>query len=171
MASKIDPCQVHTPEGFLGGVVPSLMDRCVHHFHQDIFIYHSRQPSRMDVIVRGMDENLHRKLKAEAAMRGISLSKALEEAVRTWLHSKQDEAALDENEANNIAYERTKDQLNRKYRGKYVVFASGRFLGSADTLEQAGALARGNAERKALLAKIGAKRPAGGKWLWSSLEL
>jgi len=125
----------------------------------------------MDVIIRGMDENLHRKLKAEAAMRGISLSRALEEAVRTWLHSKEDKAALDDNEANNIAYERMKDQLNRKYRGKYVVFGNGSFLGSADTLEQAGALARGSAGRKALVAKIGAKRPAGGEWLWSSLEL
>jgi len=125
----------------------------------------------MDVIVRGMDENLHRKLKAEAAMRGISLSRALEEAVRAWLHSKEEKAALDENEANNVAYERMKNQLNRKYHGKYVVFGSGRFLGSADTLEQAGALARANAERKALVVKIGAKRPAGGEWLWSSLEL
>jgi len=125
----------------------------------------------MDVIVRGMDERLHRKLKAEAAMRGISLSRALEQAVRAWLDSRQEKAALDENEANNIAYERMKDQLNRKYRDRYVVFGGGRFLGSADTLEQAGALARANAERKALVAKIGAKRPAGGEWLWSSLEL
>lgn len=125
----------------------------------------------MDVIVRGMDENLHRKLKAEAAMRGMSLSRALEEAVRTWLHSKEDKTILDDNEANNIAYERMKDQLNRKHRGKYVVFGNGSFLGSADTLEQAGALARGSAGRKALVAKIGAKRPAGGEWLWSSLEL
>jgi len=125
----------------------------------------------MDVIVRGIDESLHRKLKAEAAMRGISLSKAMEQAVRAWLHSKQEKAALDENEANNVAYERMKDQLNRKYRDRYVVFGGGRFLGSANTLEQAGALARASAERRALVAKIGAKRPAGGEWLWSSLEL
>ena len=125
----------------------------------------------MDVIVRGLDEKLHRKFKAEAALKGISLSKALEEAMRTWLRSGNDKAALEENEANNLAYERMKDQLNMEYRGKFVVFCGGRFLGTADSLEEAGALARRSSNKKALVTKIGEKRPAGGEWLWSSLEL
>jgi hypothetical protein len=127
----------------------------------------------MDVIVRGLDEKLHRKFKAEAALKGISLSKALEEAMRTWLRSESNKVALDENEANNLAYESMKDQLNSQYRGKYAVFCGGKFLGATDTLEEAGALARGGSTSagKALVAKIGEKRPAGGEWLWSSLEL
>jgi hypothetical protein len=126
----------------------------------------------MDVIVRGLDEKLHRKFKAEAALRGISLSKALEEAMRTWLRS-ESMVALDENEANNLAYESMKDQLNNQCRGKYAVFCGGKFLGATDTLEEAGALARSSSTSagKALVAKIGEKRPAGGEWLWSSLEL
>jgi len=125
----------------------------------------------MDVIVRGLDETLHRKFKAEAALRGISQSQALEEAMRVWLHVENNKSALEENEVNNLAYERMKDQLTKKYRGKFVVFCSGRFLGAADSLEEAGALARASSERKALVSKIGEKRPAGGEWLWSSLEL
>ncbi len=125
----------------------------------------------MDAIIRGLDENLHRKLKAEAAIRGISLSKALEEAIKVWLQTEQEKAAQDDNDANNLAYEKMKAHLSRKYHGKYVVFVAGRFIGSAESLEQAGALARANAARKALVAKIGAERPAGGEWLWSSLEL
>jgi plasmid stability protein len=127
----------------------------------------------MDVIVRGLDEKLHRKFKAEAALRGISLSKALEEAMRTWLRSENNKVAIDENESNNLAYESMKDQLSNKYRSKYAVFCGGKFLGTADSLEEAGALARGSCRPagKALVAKIGEKRPAGGEWLWSSLEL
>jgi len=127
----------------------------------------------MDVIVRGLDEKLHRKFKAEAALKGISLSKALEEAMKAWLRSENNKVALDENEANNLAYESMKDQLNSEYRGKYAVFCGGKFLGTTDSLEEAGALARGSSRPagKALVAKIGEKRPAGGEWLWSSLEL
>jgi len=125
----------------------------------------------MDVIVRGLDEKLHRKFKSEAALRGISLSKALEEAIRVWLRAENNKAVLEENEANNLAYERMKDQLNTEYRGKFVVFCGGRFLGAADSLEEAGALARRSSSRKALVTKIGERRPAGGEWLWSSLEL
>jgi plasmid stability protein len=127
----------------------------------------------MDVIVRGLDEKLHRKFKAEAALKGISLSKALEEAMRTWLRSENNKLALDENEANNLAYESMKDRLNSECRGKYVVFCGGKFLGATDSLEEAGALARGSGRPsgKALVAKMGEKRPAGGEWLWSSLEL
>jgi hypothetical protein len=133
----------------------------------------ARVVQRMDVIVRGLDEKLHRKFKAEAALKGISLSKALEEAMRTWLRSESNMVAVDENEANNLAYESMKDQLNSQYRGKYAVFCGGKFLGATDTLEEAGALARrsSTSPRKALVAKIGEKRPAGGEWLWSSLEL
>jgi hypothetical protein len=126
----------------------------------------------MDVIVRGLDEKLHRKFKAEAALKGISLSKALEEAMRTWLRLEGNMVALDENEVNNLAYENMKDQLNNQCRGKYVVFCGGKFLGATNTLEEAGALARNSSTSgKALVAKIGEKRPAGGEWLWSSLEL
>ncbi len=125
----------------------------------------------MDVIIRGLDENLHRKLRAKAAIRGLSLSQALEQAIRVWLRGHENKSAEDENDDNNVAYEKMKRQFGRKYRGKYVVFGRGRFLGPADSLDQAGALARANGVRKALVAKIGAKRPAGGEWMWSSLEL
>ena len=121
----------------------------------------------MDVIIRGLDENLHRNLKAGAAIRGLSLSKALEEAIRVWLRVDENKSAHDESEENNLAYEKMKEQFGVKYRGKYVVFGRGRFLGPADSLDQAGALARANRVRKALVAKIGVKRPAGGEWLWS----
>ena len=125
----------------------------------------------MDVIIRGLDQDLHRKFKAEAAMRGISLSKALEEAMKVWLRLDNDKPPLDESEINNAAYEKMKDGLRRRHHGKYVVFSAGKFLGAASSPDEAGILARTGSGRKALVAKIGERRPAGGEWLWSSLEL
>lgn len=125
----------------------------------------------MDVIIRKIDERLHRRLKAEAAIRGITLSKALEEAIRMWVRSEDQGGQDDLSDANNRAYERMKEELARKYRNKFVVFARERFLGSAGSLEEAGSLARRNNARKALVKRIGETRTAGGEWFWSSLEL
>ena len=125
----------------------------------------------MDVIIRKMDESLHRRLKAQAAVRGMTLSRALEEAVSMWLRSEDGSREHDEADSNNRAYERVKDELGRKYRSKFVVFARGRLLGSAESLREAGNLARRNKAKRVLVKKVGGTEPAGGEWLWSSLGL
>lgn len=125
----------------------------------------------MDVIIRKIDQNLHRRLKAKAAIRGMTLSKALEEAIRMWVRTEDRASPRDETELSNRAYEGMKQELARKYPNKFVVFTRERFLGSADSLEDAGSLARRNNAGKALIKKIGDVRSAGGEWFWSSLEL
>jgi hypothetical protein len=125
----------------------------------------------MDVIIRKMDEKLHRRLKAEAAIRGMTLSSALEQAVRMWVRTEDRARGDDETESNNRAYESMKDELGRRYRNKYVVFAGGRFLGCAESLREAGNLARHNNALRVLAKRMGGTEPAGGDWLWSSLDL
>lgn len=125
----------------------------------------------MDVIIRKIDQRLHRRLKAEAAIRGMTLSRALEEAIRMWVRTEDQAQPRDESDSNNRAYERMKIELGRRYKDKFVVFAGGRFLGSAESLHEAGNLARRNNARKALAKRVGEINRAGGEWFWSSLEL
>ena len=124
----------------------------------------------MDVIIRGLDSELYRKLKARAALTGYKVSAAVQDAVRRWLEQ-SDKAVETEYDANNIAYERTKSTVQEKYRGMYAVFHSGDFLGAAPTLKEAGKMARERGAKKILMVKVGEEERAGGEWLWSSIEL
>ncbi|MGB9806390.1 MAG: hypothetical protein ACP5LN_08625 [Thermoproteota archaeon] len=64
-----------------------------------------------------------------------------------------------------------KEKLVKEAKGKYAVFCRGKFVGLAETLTEAGALVRSVGADRALVTKIGEEEPAGGEWLWSSLEL
>ena len=123
----------------------------------------------MDALIRNIDEKLYRRLRAEAASRGQTLGRLLEESVRMLLNSKR--AVLTVQDVDNTAYESMRKELGRKYARKYVVFSHGQFLGAAESLEEAGALLRKVGAKRGLVSKIGEKRPAGGESLWSSLEL
>ncbi|KPV62702.1 MAG: hypothetical protein AOA65_1684 [Candidatus Bathyarchaeota archaeon BA1] len=124
----------------------------------------------MDVIVRNIDGEVYKRLKAEAALRGLTASRAIEEAIKAWLGDKE-KAVYDETDVNNDEYLKMKHKLLEDYRGKYVVFCHGKFMGSANCLEEAGKLVLEAGAKKALITKVGANRPAGGEWLWSSLEV
>ena len=39
----------------------------------------------MDTTIRNIDENVYRKLKAKAALEGLSVGEAITEAIKTWL--------------------------------------------------------------------------------------
>jgi len=124
----------------------------------------------MDVILRGVNGDLYRRLKAEAALRGWTVSKAVEEAMGFWLSS-ADKEMYSEADANNREYVKMKRELLKDHPGEYAVFCLGRFVGLADTLDEAGEVARRNGADRALVTKVGEVKPAGGEWLWSSLEL
>ena len=59
----------------------------------------------MDVIIRGLDRELYRRLKAKAALTGDKVSAAVQDAVRRWL-DQSDKVVENESDANNSAYER-----------------------------------------------------------------
>lgn len=124
----------------------------------------------MDVIIRGLNEELYRKLKAKASLRGCKISRALEEAITLWLELSEKDVQTEE-DVNNELYTRMKNQLLEKHKGKYAVFCEGNFIGVADSLESASELVRARGAKKALIVKVGEEEPAGGEWLWSSTEL
>jgi len=93
------------------------------------------------VAIKNVDEELYRMFKAAAALRGITLGEALNEAIRLWLEMSsllnkylkiEEEAAR-----NREAYERLEKRLLRKYRGKYVAVADGNLIGVYNTREEA----------------------------------
>ncbi|MGC8577279.1 MAG: hypothetical protein ACP5LN_08620 [Thermoproteota archaeon] len=62
--------------------------------------------NNVDVIIRGVDDDLYRKLKSRAALMGLKVSEALQEAIRTWLDLEQYDAIRTENDENNLEYEK-----------------------------------------------------------------
>jgi plasmid stability protein len=122
----------------------------------------------MDVLVRNMDPELYRQLKARAAAKGEKISEAIAEAAE-YLLSKRDVAT--EMDANNAAYASAKREFAKEYKGKYVVFCSGAFKGAAENLEGAAGIVKASGRPKGLVVKVGEDLPRGGDWLWSSLEL
>jgi len=72
-----------------------------------------------------------------------SLSEALERVLRIGLNSlktaqevKEDEEVLEQRRINNETYSGIEGELSR-YRGKYIVIALGKFIGVADSFEEA----------------------------------
>ena len=124
----------------------------------------------MDVIIRGLDRELYRRLKAKAALTGEKVSAAVQDAVRRWL-DQSDKAVETEYDANNSTYERMRGSLLEKHKGMYAVFHSGEFIGAAPTLKEVGKMARERGAKKVLMVKVGEEEPAEGEWLWSSIEL
>ncbi|MCD6509865.1 MAG: hypothetical protein J7L11_05720 [Thermoprotei archaeon] len=88
----------------------------------------------MTLVIRKIDERLLREFKAEAIRRGLTLSQAFEEAASMWLKGSALETDVD---ANNRAYLRMKNELD-KFKGKYVVFANGAFVGAFATIQDVG---------------------------------
>lgn len=124
----------------------------------------------MDVLVRGLDSALYRRLKAKAALMGYKVSAAIQEAIGGWLEE-SDTAVETEHDANSSTYGRMRSTLLEEHRGAYAVFHSGKFVGTATTLRDAGKLAHDAGAKKAVITKVGEEEPAGGEWLWSSIEL
>ncbi len=127
----------------------------------------------MTLVIKNADERLIREFKAEAVRRGLTLSRAFEEAVRIWLDLR-DKLLVTEQDANNLAYESIEGEL-RKHRGKYAVIAGGKLMGLFDSLEEVATALRGLEPpvRNALVVKIGKddKERRELEWLGGSLEL
>ena len=121
--------------------------------------------------MKKISEDGVRLLKAEAARRGVSPPKIVEEALDTWF--KFSKNYIVENEAvDDLVWERNREKLSKKYYGKYVVIAGGRIVGVFEDLEE---LARTLRELKKSYRRIIVVRPGldervEGEWLRGSLE-
>lgn len=124
----------------------------------------------MTLVIKKIDERKLREFKAEAVRRGLTLSRALEEAIELWLSQKP---AWSEADANNAAYAREKGKFLKEHAGKYAVFAHGRFIGVYSTLEGVISALRALDERPrhAVVTKIGEDASRVLEWWGGSISL
>ena len=125
----------------------------------------------MTLVIKGIDEKKLREFKAKAILRGLTLREALEEAMEMWCNS----AVLgSEEDLNNAAYLRFKKHLKR-YKGMYVVFTHGKFVGAFERLEDVTKALKELKPRPkhALVLKVGVDKKVEGEleWWGGSIEL
>jgi len=121
------------------------------------------------LVARNIDKNLYNLFKAEVIKRGLTISKALEEAMRLWLIHKSLNIDL-EAEQNFRAYEKMEKKLLKRYKGKYVVIALGEFKGAFNTLEEAAQLIRQLNIKHAVVTKLGEEKKVTGEWWGGSIS-
>lgn len=127
--------------------------------------------NKLALVIKNIDKRVVREFKAEAIRRGLTLSKAFEEAARMWLEFK-DKVIVSEQDLNNLVYESMEEEL-RKNRGKYAVIAKGKLLGIFETIEDVSLALRSANVRNAIVVKIGHDDVLveGLEWLGGSIEL
>jgi hypothetical protein len=109
--------------------------------------------------VRGLSEELYRRVKAVASLRGIRVSDAFQEALKIWLSIRPEvlekfSEIEAETELNRKALQEKYDELVRDYKGKYVAVARGRILGIYETLEEAAHAVEGAGAKQGIIEKI-----------------
>lgn len=123
----------------------------------------------MPLVLKKVREEKIRELKAEAARRGISLSKAVEEAIELWLRFSKAQI-VEDSVVDDVVWEEAREELERKFKGKYVVIFDGKIQGVFDTIEQVAAFLREKKPRRAIVVRPGIDRRVEGEWLGGSLE-
>jgi hypothetical protein len=124
------------------------------------------------LVIKKIDQRTLRELKAEAARRGLTLAEVFREAVNLWLNRRGETTVLTEADQNNDFYEANEAELERQYKGRYVLIAGARLVGAYDDLHAAGEAMRtlSPRPRQAILTKMGKDARESGEWLGGSLE-
>ena len=93
------------------------------------------------IAIKNIDEELYRMFKAAAALRGVTLGEALNEAIRLWLETSSSPSKYfkikEEASRNRETYKRLEKSLLQKHYGKYVAIADGNLVGIYNTREEA----------------------------------
>ena len=126
----------------------------------------------MTLVIKKIDQRTLRNLKAEAARRGLTLAEVFQEAAHLWLSRGQETSMLTETDRDNEFYESEEAELERQYKGRYVLIAGARLVGAFDDLEAAGKAIRFLSPRPVhvILTKMGQDERMVGEWLAGSLE-
>ncbi len=124
----------------------------------------------MILVIKKIDEDKLREFKAEAVRRGLTYSKAIEEAIDLWLSQRSN--IRTESQMNNLTYRKLKDKLIKKYFGKYVVIANGELIGVYNNIDEVSNKLKTLNVKHAIVAKIG-EEPIKGEltWLGGSMRL
>jgi hypothetical protein len=128
--------------------------------------------NKLTLVIKKIDQRTLRDLKAEAARRGLTLAEVFQESVSLWLTKRQETPVLTETDKNNEFYESNEAELERHYKGRYVLITGGRLVGAYDNLHAAGEAMRtlSPRPRQAILTKVGKDTRELGEWLGGSLE-
>ena len=126
--------------------------------------------------VRGLSEELYRRVKAVASLRSIRISEAFNEALKIWLSIRPEvlekfSEIEAEAELNRKALQEKYDELVRDYKGKYVAVARGRILGIYETLEEAAQAVEGASAKQGIIEKIEPRAKKETELWWSLVEL
>lgn len=117
--------------------------------------------------IRSLDEELYRRFKSIAVLRGITVSEAFNEAMRLWIEVHESSLKSRE-DFDNEYFIGVRNMLDRKYRGKYVVIYEGELLGVAENLRGVYRIMDENGVERCMVYKAGVKEE--GEWLWGSIE-
>ena len=116
------------------------------------------------VAIKNVDEKLYRKFKALAALKGLSLGEAFNQALSLWI-SMSEKAKIveylaieEEAEANRRVYRELEDDLLKKHEGKYVAIAKGKLLGVFENRDEALDAVKKLKPRHAIVTKIEPKK-------------
>ncbi|GEM_PF-701794 len=101
-----------------------------------------------------IEERFRRKAMERYGHSRGAISKALEAAIRLWL--RYDYGMTDEEESNNKAFEALLPELEKKYRGMYVVIAQGKLISVHSSLEEALRVEEGRYQHR-IVFKVGEK--------------
>jgi hypothetical protein len=127
---------------------------------------------KLTLVIKKIDQRTLRDLKAEAARRGLTLAEVFQEAANLWLSRREEPPMLTETQRNNEFYESNHAELERQYKGRFVLIADGRLVGAYDDADTAGKAIRSLDPRpaQAVLTKIAEDKKESGEWLAGSLE-
>ena len=85
--------------------------------------------TKKDVLIRNVDDSVYRRAKAVAASKGITLGKAVDEALAIWTKETENSELVSEVDAN-IKFVRSNwERIFKSKKGKVVVVAAGRLQG------------------------------------------
>jgi len=128
--------------------------------------------NKLTLVIKNINQRTLRELKAEAARRGVTLAEVFQEAANLWLSRREDTPVLSEADQNNAFYESNEAELERQYKGRYVLIARARLVGAYDDLHAAGEAMKALSPRPphAILTRIGKDVRESGEWLGGSLE-
>ena len=99
-----------------------------------------------------LEKNFRRKAMEKYGYSKGAFSKALEKAIELWLELETDEN--EEENANNEAYLKLRDEILRSYSGKYVAIAGGKIVASGDSFTDIPPVLRGKFSHR-LVFKVG----------------
>lgn len=121
----------------------------------------------MTLVIKKIDPEKLRQFKAEAVRRGLLLHQAIEQAITLWLNYNEADLETDA-DANNRFYEATKEELSKKYKGKFIIIAEGKLIGVYENLSEASEELRNLKPRikHAILTKVGYDEEYSGEYEW-----